>query len=417
MRKLVCLSLSCLAAYAPLISTASQPQGFSGKLSTVVLYQDPAQQSWTNGGLGRLYAGDDDSDRTNLSGEIQLGYRAFIGERFEVSGHIQGRDVSDSDYREHLGIVELKARYLLPVSEKDRFLFTAGQFFLPTSMENKSAFWDSPYTITYSSLNSWIGEEFRPIGLDIDYAHRFDSGLRWSVAGTAFQGNDSMGALLAWRGWSYNRHRSNYNETLPLGDLTSLDDGGSFYKQQDSGTKPFGRDLDHDVGYALRTTIQKPGKYQIKLTGVDNRGDQLLHRGEYSWNTHFVILGFEYQVNPNFIILSEYSTGNSLMGAEDNVDIDFQSGYLMGSYLHNNWRYSARYDNFKIEDQDNTLDDNNEDDGSSYTFATMYEPAGQSWTLGAEIMRIYNDRERFTTTGLFEDEDITQLSFVFHYSF
>src|SRR6202022_1618441 len=43
----------------------------------------------------------------------------------------------------------------------------AGSFWLPTSRENIDPLWTSPYTITYSALNSWIGQEVRPIGADL----------------------------------------------------------------------------------------------------------------------------------------------------------------------------------------------------------------------------------------------------------
>ena len=39
--------------------------------------------------------------------------------------------------------------------------------FLPTSRENVDPLWQSPYTLTLSSLNTWIGEEVRLAGLDV----------------------------------------------------------------------------------------------------------------------------------------------------------------------------------------------------------------------------------------------------------
>ena len=38
----------------------------------------------------------------------------------------------------------------------------------------------------------------------------------------AFRNNDSMGALLAWRGWSVGNRLSVYDEVLPLPPLTTL---------------------------------------------------------------------------------------------------------------------------------------------------------------------------------------------------
>ncbi|MBV9186894.1 MAG: hypothetical protein JO093_14860 [Acidobacteria bacterium] len=97
----------------------------------------------------------------------------------------------------------------------EHFEVRAGQFFLGTSRENVGPLWTSPYTVSFSPLNSWIGEEFRPVGVDLAWRPNF-----YVTAGaTAFRNNDSMGALLAWRGWSVGNRLSVYNEALPLPPL------------------------------------------------------------------------------------------------------------------------------------------------------------------------------------------------------
>ena len=40
----------------------------------------------------------------------------------------------------------------------------AGAFFPAISLENDDLGWTSPYTLTPSAINSWIGEELRTIG-------------------------------------------------------------------------------------------------------------------------------------------------------------------------------------------------------------------------------------------------------------
>ncbi len=41
-----------------------------------------------------------------------------------------------------------------------------GADYPPVSLEDTAAGWSSPYTISNSALNSWIGEEIRTVGLD-----------------------------------------------------------------------------------------------------------------------------------------------------------------------------------------------------------------------------------------------------------
>jgi len=64
-----------------------------------------------------------------------------------------------------------------------RLRVKAGAFHAPVSLENRAPGWDSPYTLSYSALNSWLGEELRTIGLEaqLDWlgtrtGHGFDLG-------------------------------------------------------------------------------------------------------------------------------------------------------------------------------------------------------------------------------------------------
>ncbi|MCK5881237.1 MAG: hypothetical protein KAG18_05120, partial [Sinobacterium sp.] len=284
--------------------------GLSNKLSATAYYNN-SPESWLNGGLGRFSTGDQDaSGSAAMVAQWDIGYKARFWSRFEFSTQLQLRDSNYADERESGGIVEAKLRYIQPINDSQRLLFTAGQFFLPTSMENTDNFWDSPYTISWSSLNSWLGEEFRPIGFDADYSFRFDNKTKLNFAATAFKGNDSGGALISWRGFSYGNNLVYLTETVPLPDIISLDDGGMYDKQQDEGTKPFAEDLDGNWGYALRAALGEPGNYQLKLTAIDNRGDGELYQGEYAWHTQFYILGASYNISDNWIVLGEASEGS-----------------------------------------------------------------------------------------------------------
>ena len=48
----------------------------------------------------------------------------------------------------------------------------AGAFFPTISLENDDLGWTSPYTLTPSAINSWIGEELRTIGSEAHAALR-----------------------------------------------------------------------------------------------------------------------------------------------------------------------------------------------------------------------------------------------------
>ena len=42
-----------------------------------------------------------------------------------------------------------------------------GAFYPPISLENRAAGWSSPYSLTSSAINTWLGEEFRTIGAEV----------------------------------------------------------------------------------------------------------------------------------------------------------------------------------------------------------------------------------------------------------
>lgn len=371
-------------------------------------------KTWLSKGLGRYNTGKDGDDVSAL-GELHLGYSYKVSSELTVSTHLQARESSTKDSARHLGFVELQARYRNDLDFNQSVQLTFGQFFLPISMENTERFWESPYTLSFSSLNSWIGEEFRPIGLDASYLYHFDHGLEWETAATLFGGNDSMGAILAYRGWSYGRHRTVFGDVLSVPELTSLEDGGPFEGQRDDGSKPFGRELDDRPGYALRTSVTGDD-YIASLAWIDNRGDTRLHHGEYAWRTKFAVLGGSWLVTDELELISEASYGNTTMGAAPGVDADFYSAYLMASYLREELRYSVRFDLFGMDDLDD-MDDDNNDLGRSITLAAMWQPEDASINLGTECLYLNSKRSKAITSGQFNEEDSLSVSFLLKYRF
>ena len=398
-------------------STASVAEHRYKANATLIVNHHDNQQTWLNGGLGRFAYGDDSYD-TSLLNEYNFAYLYRPTAAFQLSTHLQAQFSSFDSSARDIGVVELELKFRHDLDFNQQVSLTMGQFFLPTSMENIDAFWDSPYTISYSSLNSWIGEEFRPIGLDAGYKYHFDEGGSVAVAATAFGGNDSMGALLAFRGWSYGRQRTVFGDVLALPPLNSLRDDQAFGGQRDDGTKPFGRDLDGDPGYALRSSLAL-GDATFKLTWVDNKGDTTLLHREYAWRTEFTLLGAALQVSENFELLGEAMTGSSKMGAGPGVDIDFYSVYAMFSYLSNNYRLSYRYDQFGIDDRD-LMDQENHELGRSHTLALMWQENESNLQLGGEALFLSSKRQRILAGTMpyhSLDGDSLSLSLLARYDF
>lgn len=340
-------------------------------------------ESWLARGWGRLESG---GDRNALFGTAQLGVDWTPSQHFDL--HISGvgrHDALGTD----AGLIEayVDGRVAFGLDEVQ---LRAGQFFLPTSRENKGELWTSPYTISFSALNSWIGEEVRPIGVDLQYRHTTASGHSITTAATAFRGNDSMGALLAWRGWAIGNRLSAYGEVLPLPPLETLDT--FFPLQRKDGTKPFGTDLDGNTGYSARVRYAVPQRANVQYTYVDNRGDRALHRGEYAWATKFQMIGAELGDPDRLILASEVLRGTTGMGhGAAYVDADFFAAYVLISGKSGRNRVSARYELFNTEERDFSLAELNEENGRAWTLTWMFD-VSEPLRLGAELTQLVGDR-------------------------
>jgi hypothetical protein len=341
-------------------------------------------ESWLERGWGRLEAG---GDRDHLFGTAQLGLDWTPNRHFDL--HVSGVARHDA-LGTGAGIVEAYAETRASFG-LDEVQLRAGQFFLPTSRENRDALWTSPYTIHFSALNSWIGEEVRPIGIDLQYRHTTSRGHAIATAATAFRGNDSMGALLAWRGWSIGNRLSTYAEVLPLPPLATLDT--FFALQRKDGTKPFGTDLDGRPGYSARVRYSVPQRANVLYTYVDNRGDRELHRGEYAWATKFHLIGAEFGDPDRVIVAAESMRGSTTMGrGVAFVDADFFAAYVLVSGKSGRNRLTARYEIFSTGEQDFSPAEVNEENGRAWTFTWFFD-VRTPLRLGAEFTQFVGDRE------------------------
>lgn len=75
-----------------------------------------------------------------------------------------------------------------------------GMFFPPISLENTGTAWSSPYTLTSSAINTWVGEELKTFGGEAQVSYHTATGDRVKLFATGFANNDTAGAYLAGEG-------------------------------------------------------------------------------------------------------------------------------------------------------------------------------------------------------------------------
>ena len=372
-----------------------------------------AAPSWLDGGTGRLTFGDGDRWQGSVLGEAQVGADWEPDDRFAAHLHARTR-AHGSSGGDAAGIVEAWAQLTTrPRGGEDKLRLRAGQLFLPTSRENVSPLWSSPFTYTLSAVNSWIGEEVRPIGVLADY-EVFGVANNARAGACVFGGNDASGALLAWRGWAMGDRLSMTGETLPLPALPSLAPGGLFAGQDREGTTPFGSDLDGRPGWAGFLRYQRSLRGLVQVTHLDNRGDRALHgvgsrgMGEYAWDTRFDQLGF--QLHPRhewetLTIAGEHLRGRTAMGLPaPAADVDFRASYLLVSWVHRGKvRATARYDDFATRDRDHQpRGERSDEDGRAWTAAVMWQ-ASPTLEIGVEYVDLRVERPALAGLGSRDD--------------
>jgi hypothetical protein len=393
------LAMLVALACAPLAAAEIQADGILRGRAGEVASQPP----WIEGGFGKLTDGaaGPDAFEARFDAEAHLGLDLKAGEVWLLHAHGLARAQRGAARGSQLGLVEAFVQYRPELTGRTRLRATAGLVFPPTSRENVEPLWASPYTLTLSALNTWIGEELRLGGAELGVAHR-TSRDDFLAAVMVFGASDSAGALLAWRGWALGDRLSSVDETLPLPPLPTLARGAAFGDQRADGTRPID-ELDGRPGFQARARWSRPGRALLQASYLDTRGDRALHRGQYAWDTRFASFGAELRLGPRFILVAEGAHGRTGMGALDaaHVDLDFDAGYVLASWTVSSFRLSGRYDRFQNRDRDHTAEPGQED-GEAVTVALLWQPTTHL-RLGVEGLRLWNPRPAAAFSGARED--------------
>ncbi|MET0553245.1 MAG: hypothetical protein ABW221_09420 [Vicinamibacteria bacterium] len=373
---------------------------------------------WIAGGFGRLTEGGSGGEtRTLFRGEGQLGVDWRPGEAWLLRVHASAHGEPSSAGGQRAGLTEAFLQFRPELTARASLRLRAGLFFPPTSLENVDPLWQSPYTITLSALNAWIGEELRLSGADAAVVLQGERN-RIELGGAAFGAADTSGALLAWRGFAFGDRLSTFGETLPLPPLVTLGPGGAFADQRDDGTRPVD-ELDERVGWHARARVARERAVRLQAAWTDNRGDRALHRGQYAWRTRLAQAGLELNLGSSVLLLAEAAAGDTGMGPAvvdgPRVDLRFRVGYVLVSWRAGRLRVSGRVDAWDGDDRDGTAEPNGES-GWSATSAVFYQPA-RVLRLGAEYVAVRADRDAAAFSGAARSTDAdratVELRFVF----
>jgi hypothetical protein len=353
-------------------SASAQTWQFHGFLTGRETYVN-AQPSWLQRGVGRFDVGADTPDDHRLVNvdSLQLGIDWTPAGWLLLHADGIARQEQSGFHGKRVGLVQAYADVY-----NDHWRLRAGEFWLPTSRENSDPLWTSKYTITYSALNSWIAQEVRPIGADVQWS----PGFYVTLGATAFRGNDTMGTLLAARGWTFGNYLTTYDENMPL--------------PYPETTKPIGADLDHKNGYSERIRLSLPERAMIQFAHIDNRAPiaPFPIKGQTPWQTHFNVISADAGSKGPTTVAAEWAYGSTAVGFPGgSFTMDFDTEYLLVSHAFGHERLSARVERFSTRNASRPAVDFAREDGRAWTVAWMHETSARSRT-GLEYARVTGDR-------------------------
>jgi hypothetical protein len=338
----------------------------------------PDETSWLHGGFGKTRFGDGDGGVA--FGNAALAATAQLTPSLLLSADAQ-YESADGGSAEAL---EAWARFR-PVSVTPwRWSVKAGAFFPPVSLENVNLGWTSPWTITPSALNTWIGEELRTIGAE-GRVERRGEGHTLEAGAALFWANDPAGELLAARGWSLGDYVSGLGSRVREPDLYAIEYHGGAPLRFD----PY-QEIDHRVGWHADLAWRAPHFGEVRVLRYDNNADPATHTddGLFTWHTRFWSLGAQTQVGP-VTLIAQGLDGDTTIAPSPffTGTTKFHAAFLLAGMDLGAWRPALRFDAFSVQDHPDDNPDRVREHGNAVTAALGWRAL--DWLrLVAEVMRV-----------------------------
>ena len=366
------------------------------------------EESWVNGGFGKLRSGSDGELRVQPQlGNVDLVWQPQFTWSLSatVVGAIQGGQRTQAGLSQaYLSFKPMRS------SSGTSFSGRAGLFWPPVSLEHQGVAWHVADSITPSTINSWIGEEVRPAAVEGTIAASPGSHkLRATAA--LFAANDTSGTLLTFRGWALHDRTTLAFNRWPLPPID-----GPMGEMQAPFTHPL-IDLSHGFakrpGYYAKLSWQPPAPIRFELFHYDNRADAEVFSDEleWGWRTKFTNLGFVADLGGGAQLKAQALTGRTRMGfAMDGhrwVENRFRSAFLLATKALGAFGIAARAEAFDTRNQGSLIDDEYDETGWAAMIAGKREWA--HFTGLVELLHVSSQREDREDYGLEPRQRQTQL--------
>jgi hypothetical protein len=366
-------------------------------------------RSWLDGGLGKARYGEGSPALRPAAG---LAMAWQLAPAWLAAAEVQYQD----GQRRPFGVLDAWVR-LRPASTTPwRWSLKLGAFFPPVSLENDDIGWTSPWTLTPSAMNSWVGEELRATGAEFALEHRSDAAT-WRGMAAVFGRNDPAGDLLASRGWA-------------LGDTTSalgaeLREPDAYAAQARTDVpvvfRPFA-EIDHRVGWYAGLSRESAGGGLLSVLRYDNRGDPTAwewqgDRRVFAWHTRFWSMGARGRAGDVQWLVQAMDGGTAFEPRPGLLlDTRLSTGYVLLAWGDGEWQPALRFDLFRLRQLPDSRPNPLSEHGNAATAALNWRPRAGLRITG-ELLRIDSVRAQRTLEGLAPRQAELQLQLAVRTSF
>jgi hypothetical protein len=365
-----------------------------------------AGQSHLNGGYGKFASQDTSIQVSHIAFSLNFDWDSNFSARFISDGYLGSE-------KDGIGITEAYLKYRsLPNTLGFQTRSKLGIFYPKISLENIAVGWSTPFTLTPSTQNSWLGQEVRHFGWEFEVASlgKFhDSKFDHSISATLFTHNDSNGALLAWQGWTQTSRQTLWTESIALPN-PQIREQGEILQEQASQSSPF-TEMDDRLGHHVTLKSKWNRRIELSVGTFDNNAKPyVLSKGNYGWHTKFEHLGAKIATKDGLRLIAQYMKGTTLMQSKARQNIvynDFDNWFLLLSKkIDNQHRFTLRYERFSVGDMDYTENDDNAESGNAITLAYINQLSSNYFLL-LELNHIESTRaSRLYDGGMLDNKEM-----------
>ena len=366
-----------LAMLALLYASAAAEAGDWDLSIDVRALDSDGRRSFLEHGQGKLRF-DDDHSGVRL-GRLRGAWTQPLGEVF--SAHLDATSWGDDD-KNILDLTEAYLEYRPYPQSALRSRVRLGAFYMPMSLENRARGWETPYTLTPSAISTWLGEEFRTIGIESQFewlgtraGHRFDLGLTTALFGW----NDPAGTMLAQHGFAFDDR------------ATTLFGRVGTHTDAPNANNELFHDIDHRAGFYVGGQVHYLDRAVLNVLHYDNRADPTAFSPslrDFAWQTKFDAAALRVETSGDWTVLIQRLEGDTYIAPGGFwLEWEYAASSAMLVKGFGPHRLALRYDEFEVEFVPGGP---GTEDGHAFDVTYAFE-RGDRWRVMLEWLRVRSD--------------------------